>query len=145
MNNFFVAGTEDQRSFTHVTVLGVALICVVLIALFYYLFVNDKFVEVRKDVKPDDAKNTVADATRAATFQTGMALRWQDNDTSGVGAATFSTGYEPPVFWGDAEHNVLYQDQRSNLAAEGRGANNQVAGFRGGSDFELLQRAQGGR
>lgn len=141
MDSLFPSGFVNATNYTHVTPLGVALVCVVLLVLFYFLLVKGKFVPVVSEEKKEPFG-----------IQTGMGLRWQQQDTVGVGAG-FHSAYEPPVSWGEAGGRELndYQqvsarDERA-LALQGEGVDTSKtrsgpAGF-SGSDAELLARAQG--
>lgn len=109
MDHFFVDGNMPQNTFTHVTVPGVILICVVLLVLFYYLVCQKKF----------------APAPAAAGLQTSShLLRLAEQDQWAVGkGAGFQGGPEPPVFWGESGSDELYRDQRMNIGAEGADMN----------------------
>lgn len=136
MDNFFVPSNAVSGANASLTTpLGAALVCVVLLVLFYLLFIKGKFVAV--------------DPKAGFGAQTGFGLRWQDNDQLNVGAG-FQAGYEPPVFWGSSGEKELYNNQRmtvsdtNNLLEEVPvHKRSGAAGFKGRNDAELLAAAQG--
>jgi hypothetical protein len=124
MDHFFVDGNLPQNGFTHVTILGVALICVVLLVLFYYLVCKKHFA-------PAVASYT---NPNAQYIRTGVGLRLHEQDQVNVGSgAGFQSGPEPPVFWGVSGGQELASDQVMNIGAEGAdmNASSASAGFRG--------------
>lgn len=111
MDSLFPSGVVPTSNYTHVTPLGVALICVVLLVLFYMMFVKDKFVLV-----PPAAPDSEVAAGFGYGGSSGLALRSQLR--SDGHAAGFQAGYEPPVFWGSSDSEELYSEQQVNARAE---------------------------
>jgi hypothetical protein len=131
MDNFFVNGNLPQNGFTHVTILGVALICVVLLVLFYYLVCKKQFV-LAPSTAPAVASYTNPNAQYIRTG-VGLRLQQQDQVNVGRGGAGFQGGPESPVFWGVSGCQDLASEQVMNIGAEGAvmNASSASAGFHG--------------
>ena len=90
MDNLFPPGYVSSNTYTHVTPFGVAVICVVLLLLFWYFLVR------------------VPDAPAPFGVRTGMALRYLERSDTGAG---FQSAYEPPINWGSTgDNDMLYNN-----------------------------------
>jgi hypothetical protein len=89
MDSLFPGPMVASSTYTHVTPLGVALICVLLLLAFYMFFINKKFVP--------------------AAAGMGNMARWTER------SAGFQSGYEPPIFWGTGGGKELTDWNLSNV------------------------------
>jgi hypothetical protein len=127
MDNFF-PGPDVTTKYTHVTPAGVVLLIVVVLLLVWFLYLKDKVEKSGFGGNPGYIK-------------TGSALGLHDQSQTGVGSG-FVVGHEPPVYWGAPMGEEVLLDQNEARKAEGRGPNNQTAGF---TDSNLQEMAKGYR